>query len=127
MESQEAKQELDLKKEEGAHYIYLLSDPTTKTPFYVGASHDPITRLGQHLSLDANLQANRNLELYLILRRLKDRFLIPTLTILEVTTKENRTEREVYWINHYYNTFPYHIVNIDKVNGFNKFTFNNDK
>lgn len=61
------------------YFIYLLRDPESNLPIYIGKALNPIRRFGAHLSNQADL-ANAPLKTYM--QTLCNRLLIPQLEIL---------------------------------------------
>jgi hypothetical protein len=82
-------------------YIYLLTDPQSCEPRYVGKTDDPHSRLNEHLaearsarhSKDNTYKANW-------LKKLLKQNAKPDMQILEITDKDHWAEREVWWISY---------------------------
>lgn len=104
-ENSRSKQIIDLTEEGRGNiikYIYLLTDPRTDTPLYVGQASCVLTRFGQHLAVNPH----PNPKLQLIFSDLKRLQILPKLQILEVTNALNVSVRERYYVAHYYNLYP---------------------
>jgi len=79
-------------------YIYLLSDPITNRPFYIGRSKNPIKRLGQHISSCGTVSNNStNVEVQRKINELVSRLIIPKLEILAFVDRVDslQVEREL--------------------------------
>lgn len=77
--------------------IYLLTNPITNVPFYVGKAKCAMTRLGQHLAR----VKQENKKLGAEISSLKELLLVPKITILENTTISLVDEKEQSWIDKY--------------------------
>jgi hypothetical protein len=88
--------------ESNTQYIYLLLDPRNNQPVYVGKAKCVISRLGLHLCV----KAKHNPAFYAFIEELKRSLLIPKIQILETTDDDHATERETFWIGHYFSLYP---------------------
>lgn len=89
--------------------IYLLSDPRDNQPFYIGQSKCAMTRLGSHIQ--GHGAGSKSLEDKI--RELKRLYLTPTITILDITLRNEINKRESLWIRHYCDIFPETMLNIN--------------
>jgi hypothetical protein len=91
--------------------IYLLTCPLTGAPKYVGQSTDPELRIGAHISFAKArgrvLERSRGRSTGPTVERwvlsLVNNNKRPLLTILEWCADRRADEREVWWINRYFN------------------------
>lgn len=90
--------ELDLVNHELAriNYIYGLADPLSGVVRYVGKSFDPVKRMNGHLRIKKP-KTYKEKWISSILKA----GLLPELVILEATTKNAASEREIFWIAKY--------------------------
>lgn len=75
-------------------YIYLLCDPITREPKYVGSAENVRKRLTQHIQ-ESQKGGPRAKDEWI--KSLADRGLLPTVWILETTDEGNRRDREDHW------------------------------
>jgi GIY-YIG catalytic domain-containing protein len=75
-------------------YIYILCDPRTLQPRYVGSTIDPHVRLSYH----QNVSHSRRLGNWR--RELKQEGLLPLMFVIETVDETNRQSREDYWIGY---------------------------
>lgn len=76
-------------------FIYALIDPISLKIFYVGRSNNPGRRYFEHYNeIDTTNKAKR-------INRLKRRFHMPYMIILEQCGYENVNNRERYWIHRF--------------------------
>lgn len=87
-------EEQDLNEE---YFVYLIIDPITDDPIYVGKAKDVMRRLGGHLTHD-NLG---NWEMDVFFRNLRKQLIFPKFKVLEKCCGYNIKARERYWVQHY--------------------------
>jgi predicted GIY-YIG superfamily endonuclease len=74
-------------------YIYLLADPVTREPKYVGSAENVRQRLRQHLA-EGRSRGRQKDEW---MASLDARNLVPSVSILETVTEAERRDREDHW------------------------------
>lgn len=85
-------------------YIYALVDPLDDEVFYVGQTTMPKTRLTGHIINSRNLSGN--IERSNRINAIVGRGQIPSMNIIEETTREFAEIREQHWITHYLRVAP---------------------
>jgi hypothetical protein len=106
--------EIPPKTEEIKYYIYVLIDPRTKQPFYVGKSTNVLARICQHMCATTRLNSrspNVSGPKLKIIFELRNAWLMPEYEILESTTKELANEKERLWLDKYKNLYGDLITN----------------
>lgn len=100
-----------------AYWVYLLSDPETNEPRYVGLTQDPARRARFHRGRPRTTKMARLRQWYTDLRLRKVR---PTFTELACISGENaatveQTARlaERHWIAHYAALYPQALLNVN--------------
>lgn len=82
-------------------YIYGLVDPNTLIVKYVGQATNPQRRLYTHITVREKTQ-NGPSKLHAWIDQLSAVNQKSSITILEITTVETSTERELWWMEHYF-------------------------
>lgn len=79
------------------YFVYLISDPLTDEPVYVGQAISVMVRIGQHISSfhKGNPRLQSKFDYWNVLLK------FPKIQILEVCKGYSINAREKYWINHY--------------------------
>ena len=98
-------------------YIYTLYDPISKEIRYVGKSNNPEERLKRHLSDYSLCESWTDKNKWLL--HLKNKNLLPLMTIIDTGNDSNIDELEIKWISYYKNTGLKLLNMTDGGDGFN--------
>lgn len=78
-------------------YIYLLIDPRTKHPFYIGRTYSPTARLTAHIGDGREYPIIDDGTKKGIIRGILEDGLSPIMRIIEITTTKYQIHREYFW------------------------------
>lgn len=78
-------------------YIYILIDPRTNQPFYVGRTVNPFTRLSGHIEHGRKYKVIDDGTKRSVIRSILNDGLEPIMRVIEVTTLAYQCEREFTW------------------------------